>query len=224
MISFVQFCERLARGQLKNTAAVEESNLGEICPDYIPSILSLTNQGLIDLSSKFPLVTKQIDLVFQTGTYSYPLADVGVGTYLDVSLTEAFDEEVFIKILNVWDENGIDHPIDTNGHIMTTTFNVLRFSAAKMLELGEKCRIRYQARYPELLEADAINIPPNLEIALQLFVASQYISHMNGPEHTAKGDTYYAAYLRHIGEDESRNLSSTSEVHEDNRFQDRGFV
>lgn len=224
MISFTQLCERLARGQLKNTAAVEQTNLGEICPDYVPTILSLTNQGLVDLSTKFPLVTKQIDLVFQTGVHLYPLADAGLSTYLDISQTEAFDEDVFVKVLNVWDADGNNHPIDTNGHIMTPTFNTLRFSAAKMEEIGEKCRLRYQARYPEILESDAINIPPNLETALQLFVASLYISHMNGPEHTTKGDSYYAAYLRHIGEDESKNLSSTSEIHEDNRFQDRGFV
>jgi hypothetical protein len=224
MISFTQLCERLARGQLKNLAAVEDSNLGEIVPEYVPTVLSLANSGLVDLSTRFPLVSKQIDLVFETGTYYYPLSAAGVGTYLDESLTEVFDDELFVKVLNIYDESGIDHPIDTNGHIMTPTYNVLRFSAAKMLELGEKCRIRYQARHPEIGELDNIEIPPNLEFALQLYVASMYITNMNSPEHTAKGDSYYAAYLRHIGEDEMRNLSSTSEIHEDNRFQDRGFV
>lgn len=224
MISFTQFSERLARGELKNTSAVENTNLGEICPEYINSILSLTNEGLKSLSTKFPLVKKTVDLVFQPDTYVYPLVDAGVATYLDVTLTEPFDEETFVQVLNVWDADGVNHPHDSQGHIMTPTFNSLRFTKAKMTSLGEKVRVQYQARYPDITESDLILVPPNLETALQLFVASQYFSHMNGPEHTAKGDSYYAAYLRHIGEDESKNLSSTSEIMEDNRFQDRGFV
>lgn len=224
MISFVQLCERLARGQLKNTAAVDDTNLGEIVPTYIGTILSLTNQGLVDLSTRFPLITKQVDLVFQPDVYMYPMIEAAVGTYLDISQTEAFLEEDFIKVLNIWDEKGVDQPIDTNGHIMTPTYNSLRFTKSKMTELGEKCRIRYQAKHPEIFENDGIEIPPNLENALQLFVSSMYLSHMNGPEQSVKGDAYYAAYLRAVGEDEARNMSSTSEIHEDTRFQDRGFV
>ena len=47
---------------------------------------------------------------------------------------------------------------------------------------------------------------------------------MNGQEHSGKGDSYFAAYLRHIKEDEDKNNSSTSEVDSDTRFTDRGFV
>ena len=224
MLSFVSFSERLARGELKNTSAVEQTNLGEICPEYMDSILSLTNQGLKDLSTRFALVKKQVDLIFQDLTYRYAMDSAGIGTYLDDTQTEDFDGDDFVKILNIWDADGLDHPIDTNGHIMTPTFNSIRFTKAKMTELGDKVRIRYQSKHPDLTESDVIDLPPNLETALQLYVASQYISHMNGPEHTTKGDAYYAAYLRHIGEDESRNLSSTSEIAEDTRFQDRGFV
>lgn len=224
MISFTQFSERLARGELKNTSAVEQTNLGEICPEYIDTILSLTNKGLLDLSTRFPLVKKQIDLTFQDGVFLYPMADAGVGTYLDETLTEPFTEDEFIRVLNIWDANGDDHPVDTKGHIMAPTYNTLRFTKAKMTALGEKVRIRYQCKYPTITVASGIDIPPNLETALQLLVASLYISHMNSPEHTTKGDSYYAAYLRHVGEDESRNLSSTSEIAEDTRFQDRGFV
>jgi len=224
MISFIQFSERLARGQLKNTAAVEQTNLGEICPEYMSTILSHTNEGLVDLSTRFVLAKKRVDLIFQPDTYLYPMADAGLTSYLSITQTEPFDEDTFVKVLNIWDEDGIDHLHDTNGHIITPTYNSLRFTKAKMELLGSKVRIQYQAKHLTITESDVIDIPPNLENALQLFVASTYISNMNGPDHTAKGDALYAAYLRHIGEDESRNLSSTSEVMEDTRFQDRGFV
>tara|TARA_R110000823_G_scaffold12076_16_gene40592 strand:- start:173 stop:844 length:672 start_codon:yes stop_codon:yes gene_type:complete len=223
MITFAQFSERLARGQLKNTSAVDDTNLGEICPEYEDTILSLTNQGLVDLSTRFPLITKQIDLTFVPGQHVYQLDSNNVGVFLDEAYTDTFDD-TFVRVLDIWDTNGSRHPHDTNGHIMTPVYNSLRFSTDKMDELGEKVRIRYQARHAGI-DADAnIDIPPNLETALQLFVASLYISHMNGPDHSAKGDSYFAAYLRHIGEDEQRNTSSVSEIDQDTRFTDRGFV
>ena len=223
MITFAQFSERLARGQLKNTSAVEDTNLGEISPEYEDTILSLTNQGLVDLSTRFPLITKQIDLTFIPGQHVYQLDSNNVNVFLDETYTDLFEDN-FVRVLDIWDTNGTRHPHDTNGHIMTPVYNSLRFSTDKMDELGEKVRIRYQAKHAGI-DADAnIDIPPNLETALQLFVASLYISHMNGPDHSAKGDSYFAAYLRHIGEDEQRNTSSVSEIDQDSRFTDRGFV
>lgn len=222
MVLFTDFMTRLAMGQLKNTAAVDESNLGIICPEYEPTILSLVNQGLVDLSTRFPLIKKHVDLTFEEGVYLYPM--VQDAAYLDDSLGEDFVAEDFVKVLDVFDEDGKRHVTNTNGHIMTPTYNSLRFTAAKMKEIGPKVRIRYQAKHNGIDAEGNIEIPPNLETALQLFVASLYISHMNGPEHSAKGDSYYAAYLRHIGDDEARNTSSTSEIDEDTRFQDRGFV
>lgn len=226
MITFTDFMTRLAQGQLKNTAAVDDKLMGFICPEYEPMVLNLTNQGLTDLSTRFPLVTRQVDLIFEEGQNTYPLvwSDLG-GHYLDTDQTgDAFSEEDFVKVLDIWDQYGGRHPHDTNGHIMTPTYNTLRFTTLKMSDLGEKVRIRYQAKYPTIEADGVIDVPPNLVSALQLFVASLFISHMNGQDHSAKGDSYFAAYLRHIGEDEARNNSSTSEVDSDTRFQDRGFV
>lgn len=224
MISFSDFSERLARGQLKNTAAVDENMKGEISPDQIDTVLSLTNQGLVDISTRMVLRTRQIDIVFQNGKYMYALDESGVGDFLDDTLTEEFVPEDFIRVLNIYDEDGLNHTHDTHGHIMTPSYNVLRFTQAKMDELGPKVRIRYQAKH-EGVDLDAnISIPPNLETALQLFVGSLFISHLNGEAHSAKGDRYFAAYLRHMGEDVAQNLSSTSEIDENDKFSGRGFV
>lgn len=225
MITFSDFCQRLALGQLKNTAAVDSKiSRSEIAAEHIDTILSLTNQGLIDLSTRFPLISRQIDLVFQNGKTMYALDESGVGDYLDDSETQEFIAEDFVRVLDIWDDEGKSHPHDTNGHIMTPSYNTLRFTKSKMTDLGEKVRIRYQSTHGGIDENANIDIPPNLITALQLFVASLYISHMNGEEHSAKGDSYFGAYLSHIGNDESKNLSQTSEVEEDSRFADRGFV
>ena len=225
MITFSEFSERLATGQLKNTSAVDaDVSRTEITCDHIDTILSLTNQGLIDLSTRMPLVTRQVDLVFQTGKMLYAFDDSGVGDFLDDAATESFIPEDFVRVLNIYDESGCNHSHDTNGHILTPTYNTLRFTKTKMSELGEKVRIRYQAKHAGIDEEANIDLPPNLITALQLFVASLFISHMNGEEHSAKGDSYFAAYLRHLGEDEMRNISQTSEVDMDTRLYDRGFV
>lgn len=224
MISFADFTKRLAMGQLKNLATVDQPGQNEIDPDYIETILELTNQGLVDISTKFPLISRQIDILMSPGVNTYPLTSTAVGTYLDASQTEPFVDEDFVRVLELFSEDGRSHTADTNGHIMTPTYNTLRFTGSKMVELKGRARIRYQAKHAKISENDFIVLPPNLEPALQLFVASLYIAHMGSPEHKAIGDGYYAAYLRHIGEDETRNTSATSEVDLDTRFNERGFV
>ena len=135
-----------------------------------------------------------------------------------------------MQIREIQDEAGFPHTPDSDGHILTPSYNSLRFTSVMMSELGGKVRIRYQALHPQIPEDDTlwgsfqIQIPPSLHNALQLYVAGLYLSHMNGPEHSAKGDSYYGAYLREMGEDTLSNASSTSETHEDTRFSDRGFV
>jgi len=232
MVSFTKFSQRLANGQLKNTAAVDDENMGVICPEYYEMILSLTNQGLVDLSTRFPLFKAQVDLSFVINQNIYPITEANIGGTLVIEPGDTFLDDDFVKILDIFDATGTRHTINTNGHILTPTFNTLRFTNAKILEFTKaaspelpRIRIRYQKKHPVLVSTGQINLPPNLETALQLFVASLYISHMNGQDHSAKGDSYYAAYLRHIGEDESKDLSSTSEVQEDSsKFEERGFV
>lgn len=240
MITFEAFKKRLAHGQLKNTSAVDEDNLGIIDPKYNDTILTLTNQGLDDLSTRLTIKKSQVDLTFVDDQNIYPLIEAnlvpgngaanGSSQFLSDSAEEPFTDDAFVKILDVFDEDGNRHSANTNGHIMTPSFNTLRFTVAKIEELsavGEatgKVRIRYQQKHLTITAGDSINIPPNLETALQLFVASLYISHMGGEAHSAKGDSYFAAYLRHIGEDEMRDLSSTSEVDTNTKFDERGFV
>lgn len=226
MISFTQFSERLARGQLKNMSAVDQTNLGEIQPDYVDTILSLTNEALTTISTKFPLFKLQMDLTLNPSKQEYSF-ETDSASLVMVESSQVYDPDQFIKILNVYGSDGSDILTDVNGHVTIPSYNRIRFTTAKLMELvevGSKIRIRYQARHPEIGQNDLIDIPPNLEVALQLLVSSLYISQMNGPEHSAKGDSYYAAYLRHIGEDEQRNNSSTSEIEVDNRFDQRGFV
>lgn len=217
MMTFQAFLVRLAQGQLKNTSAVADSQMGVIKEEYHEAILGLTNQGLVDICSKMPIIKSFVDLTFVDGQSTYHL--IKDAPYLSTS----YDGEM-VKVLDVIQSDGEKHTVDSNAHISTPTYNTLWFSQEMMKCLGPKIRVEYQALHPKVADEGVINIPPNMETALQLFVSSLYISHMNGPDHSKKGDSYMAAYLRHLGGDEERNTSSTSEVQEDTRFSDRGFV
>lgn len=226
MMNFTQFCGKIAKAELKNMSAVDDTNLGEIHPDYTETILSLTNQALTTISTKFPLFKLQVDLTLNPAKQEYSF-DTDTSLLTMVETSQTYDSKRFIKILNVYNSDGDELLTDVNGHVTVPAYNRIRFTSAILLELiemGPKVRIRFQARHPEIIATDGIILPPNLETALQLLVASMYISQMNGPEHSAKGDSYYAQYLRHIGEDELQNNSSTSEIETDNRFTSRGFV
>lgn len=217
--------ERLARGHLKNTSAVEETNLGEIVPEYQDTILNLTNQGLVEITTRLPLIRKLVDLTFVTDQFAYPLTNGAA--YLDTTGLGDFVDESFVKVLDVFDADGKRYQPNTGGHIITPSYNTLRFTAAFMdvdTGIGPKVRIQYQAKHPELGLLGNIELPPNMWAALEFFVASRYISDMGGKEHQARGDNYFALFLRHVGEDEVRNTSGTSEVEEDTRFTDSGFV
>jgi hypothetical protein len=228
-ITYVKFAERLARGQLKNTSAVDNTNLGEICPDYVATVHNLTNQGLIDITTKLPLIRKLVDLTFVTDQARYDLTN-GAG-YLDTTDLDPFVDAAFVKVLDVYNADGRRYQPNTGGHITTPVYNSVRFSAAyrdpeDSLYIGPKIRIQYHAKHAELTDpsTDVIDIAPNMVMALQLFVASQYISDMGGKEMVERGDGYLALYLRAIGEDVVANTSGTSDVEETSRFEDAGFV
>lgn len=220
-LSYANFSERLARAQLKNTSAVEEPLIGVICPRYEDTILDLTNEGLVDLSTRLPLIRKLIDLVFVDSQHLYPMD--AVGSYFDATETEPFNDE-FIKTIGVYDGQGELYVPDTNGHITTPTYNSLRFTTSIMDNIGPKVRIQYQVTHPVITANDDIDLPSNLYTALQLYVAGMFLSHIGGEEHTAKGDKYYGDYLSVVNQDKLNDISSTSEIDEDCRFQDRGFV
>ncbi len=224
MVTYVQFAERLARGQLKNQSAVENTNLGEICPDYAATILNLTNQGLVEISTRLPIVRKLVDLTFVDAQYLYPLVVGALTSYLSDTDTDPFVDDSFVKVLDIYAADGTRYQPNTGGHIITPVFDTLRFTSSIMELIGPKVRIQYQAKYVTIEQAGSIDLPPNLITALQLWVSARYFADMGGKEHALVGDNYYAMFLRQVTEDEVRNTSGTSEVEVDTRFYDNGFV
>ena len=228
MLTYAQFAERLARGPLKNTSAVDETNLGEICPDYAATVLNLTNQGLVDLTTRLPLIKRLVDLTFVADQFVYNMAVASA--YLDTTGLDTFVDAEFVKILDVYDSDGKRYQPNSGGHITTPLFNTVRFSAAYRDDdgafyIGPTVRLQYQALHTPITVSDNIDLPPNLVAALQQFVASQYITDMGGKDHSRRGDELFALYLRSVTEDVIGNVSGTSEVEgQYDRFVDGGWV
>lgn len=221
IITFAEFTTKLAHGQLKNTSLVDDQDTGEINPSHEDQILELTNQGLIDISTKKKLWTDTTALTF--------VADQNIYT-MDAS--PDFDD--FVRLISVHavptgyeviEENQRTFtPKGANGITQPSPSSV-RFSDRFMENYGPAVDLHFQKNHPAIGLADSIDIPSHLYEALVLYVSGLYLSHMGGEEHTAKGDSYYGLYLKMMSDDEMNNSSGTSEVvDEDTRFQDRGFV
>lgn len=222
MKSYASFEEELARSQLKNTGYVGKNNSGAIVAEFQEDILNYTNKGLIDITTRKKIFTGYVDLTFQDGVRIYPLT--GDPTYLSEVDGQEFSIDEFVNVIDVFDSSGKVHSVDTNGHFTTPSFDTLRFTESFVNKYGPKVRVRYQKTHPELFRSHNINLPKNLILALELFVAGLALCHLNGKDHISSGNKYYGKYLSEMGEDTLNNSSSTSEILEDNRFCERGFV
>lgn len=213
-LTFEDFTAKLARGQLKNVNITDDSQAGLILPEYEDQILDLTNQGLVDITTKKKLQEGIVAHTFVANQNIY---------LLDTS--EGADYENLVRVLEVVEENGRRFTPKTTSAITMVNKSTIRFTDAFMECYGPAVDIHFQTHHDEIDVMGTIDIPTHLHEALVLYVSGLYLSHMGGEEHTAKGDSYYGLYLQMLGVDEQQNLSGTSEVNdEDTRFYDRGFV
>ncbi len=214
LLTFTEFTSKLAYGQLKNTSATDNSQDGLILPEYEKQILDLTNQGLIDITTKKKLQEGIVALTFVTNQNIYLL-----------NTDPSEDYENLVRVLEIVTSDGRHHTPKTNSNITMVNRTTLRFSDSFIDFYGPAVDIHFQTYHPKITTTDSIDIPVHLHEALVLYVSGLYLSHMGGEEHTQKGDSYYGLYLQMLGVDDIQNLSGTSEVNdEDTRFFDRGFV
>lgn len=220
---FTEFTAKLARGQLKNTAAVDDQDLGELNPGHEDQILELTNQGLVDISTKLKLFETTYALSFVPGQNIYTL---------DETLDPVFTD--YVRLLSVHGvptgqdlipENEKTFIPKSNNQITLPSPSTVRFTDAFMADYGPAVDLKFQTRHPQIDLNGTMQLPYHLYEGLALYVSGLYLNHMGGEENTGRGNSYYGLYLKMMGEDVRENKSQTSEVvDEDTRFQDRGFV
>lgn len=220
---FTEFTTKLAHGQLKNTAAIDDQDLGELNPGHEDQILELTNQGLIDISTRMKLFEGTVALPFVAGQNIYALT--AATNPLLTNYVRLLSVHGVPKGEEVKPENEKMFVPKTNNQITMPSPYSVRFTDRFMTDYGPAVDLKFQEHHPAIGLSESMNLPIHLYEALALYVSGLYLSHMGGEEHTAKGDSYYGLYLKMMGDDVMENKSQTSEVvDEDTRFQDRGFV
>lgn len=229
MLTVENLFSQLARGMLKNTSAVENTNLGEVIPEYQETMFYLLNEGLRELFTKKILRKLRVKLTWIEDQASYPLMDSGVGSYLETFESDPdFNEALVVKLLSIRTiaDETVRILADTNSTgISTPSYNILLVSKETRESYPDGIVVNYQANHDPISEiTDVIHVPPGLEYALQLYVCSRYLSEMGGADHMKRGDELRALYMREMGEDTAQNMSSTSDIESDMRFTDRGFV
>lgn len=223
IVTFEEFTTKLAHGQLKNTALVDDADTGEINPGHEDQILELTNQGLVDIFTKKKLREGRAILTLTPPTNIYTLP-MGIGDDYEF-MTRVLQVEAVVNGYDLEEKNKRVFVPKSNKHVTCPSTNTLRFSNHFLDNYQTSVDVVFQEKHPVIALGDSIDIPAHMYEALVLYVSGLYLSHMGGEEHTAKGDNYYGLYLKMMAEDEMNNSSGTSEMTDDDtRFQDRGFV
>ncbi len=220
---FTDFLKKLAYGQLKNTSAISDQDLGTVDSDHENQLLELTNQGLIDITTKMKLLESTFALTFVDDQNIYTLTENFDSAFTDY--VRLLSVHGVYKDLDIIPENEKTFIPKTNSQITMPSWTSVRFTDQFMKDYAPAVDLKFQTKHPKIDLNGTINLPPHLYEALALYVSGLYLSHMGSEEHTTKGDSYYGLYLKMMGDDVDENKSQTSEVlDEDTRFQDRGFV
>lgn len=226
--------KRLALGELRGLYLVDKTDKSRIKDTEQEMLFVYINQGLNHLHSRFLLSEKDIMVVTKTPyTHYYLRQEFAVSStsnaiykYLDDNWCDDFKGDV-IKILSVHDEQGNTMPLNDLDHVFslfTPQHDCLQITA---IHWNSRFSVLYQARHLELLHTDTerdIMLPFFLEEALQCYVASKVIGHMNGQEHIAHSDHYMMRYEMICQEALSKDLVSVSEIKTNTKLHMRGFT
>lgn len=233
-MDFREFTERLALGELKNTPVVDETDPSQIKEHHRLMIVKVLNQGLTNLYSKFILNQKELILRTRIPITHYYLRKEFARTndavvpykYIDDTTCGAYTEDL-IKVLKVYNEMGEEMYIDDDEQhesLFMTQYDCIQITG---VHIGSMFSVIYQAGHPVMDGTDPcqeIKIPFFFEEAIQAFVSGKVLSHMNGPEHTAKGQEYNALYNGICIEAEMRDMVRNSITTTNTKLEKRGFV
>ena len=235
-ITFTQFLKRLALGQFRNLALVDENNTSLIKNAHRDLILLHTNDGLKDLHTKYVLLKKDLILNIQSEVRYYYLRDdfkissasAETYKYIDDTIGEAFLDDV-IRVLKIFDPDKVElyiNDTDQVESIMNREFDCLK--VPETVFDGLALTVTYQACHPVLVDdgvtEDTIRLPYMLEDALAYFVASKVLMDMGSPEQVQKGMMFGQMYEAICLNVLSSDLASTSMSNTTDKLDGRGFV
>ena len=245
MIRLGDLFEDLAFGPLNNLS-IGGDGKGMVPSHMEARVLSYVNRALLDLYSKYILLEKELVVRVMTDRTSYHLTSDHADTanlpdcdgvpappcvlLVDKYIADTEDcpfEDDIIRILHVYDDDGVEVPINDSSD-MYSVFT----PAPDVLQIPDPYNktaffVAYQARHPIIDCCDCsqeIILPLGLKGALEAHISYQVFSSMNGQEHSAKAQEYYARYEMLCTDVEYKDLALTSMTQDNCKLFRRGFV
>jgi len=231
-----QFLEELSWGELSNLH-LGLDGVGAIDPAKVPLLVSIINDGLVQMYSQFMLKEGNV-LVELKDNITYYVLDskyaessydplVVAYPYIKDTVENPFKDDV-LKILEVIDQDGTHYPINNhdhpNGVFITDKLNVLQVPKPRD---GVGLGIRYQAAH-ERLDADdlegELSLPLPLRAALKYYIASHIYRNMNKEESLRTSSIYEAKYKELLASVTITDSLSVSEVRAADKFTTRGWI
>ncbi len=227
--------DSMSINELSNLWIGEEGQLNGFNYKNRRKIVSIMNQGLKALSSRFILVQKEmfiktyphITFYYLRPEYSQQSDSDRPTKYIQDKHCERYLGDI-IKVLEVWNVAGLSYPINDPSDptsLFTPQFDCLQIPRPDDTTVVS---VIYQAYHPLIVDAPDgcrdINLPPYLEKALTNYICGEVYSGMNGQENVAKGQEFMQKYENICGEVEQKDLVASSMVPLNPKLEMRGFI
>jgi len=240
--SIAQWFHRLSLVEFSNLE-LGQSGSGSIDWGDVRKIVSLMNEGLLSLHTRYLLKEKIILLEQIAHRSDYPL----VSSYADSqwaggshppphikdSPTEPYRDDL-LKVLKVVNENREIYPLneDKNPYsLFLPQHNVLRIPTP---EDGKLLMIHYQAKHPELIVSDTlmltdldqqIELPDVLDIAFMHYLSHRLYGAMNTEVSINRSREYYQMFEEECRKAFEQDTVKSSRINTpEDKFTSRGWI
>jgi hypothetical protein len=231
--------KQLSYGQLSNLS-LSGNGSGVIVGEQKPKIISMANEALLKLYSRFILNEKTMVLALTSATSRYSLTRANsiygadpnnlTGYIIDTEDNPFLGDVV--RVLAAHDSFGVDVALNddqANISVFTPAPEAVQIrQSANNIRSISGLMLTYQAKHPELdVDGDdeqLIELPDVLEPALRAYVSYMVFSGMNGPENSAKAAEHMSQYEATCLEIIDKDLVSSSYSRTNTRFSRNGWA
>lgn len=217
---------RLSYGPLSNLSVGSEG-AGTIVEAKHPNMISLVNQSLLRLYSRYVLKEDDVGVICREHITKY---DLSVNSSYIMSLTASPFQADVIKVMSVFNSGGTElalNDVENQLSLFTPSPTVLQ---VPMPVENELIVVKYQARHVPLAYsgvgylAQKIVLPSVLEEALIAHVAMQVYGNMNGQENMVKSADHRGRFEEICREVTDRDTVNSSSSTTTSKLHDRGFA
>lgn len=232
-MKLAQYLSKLSYSQLSDLAQAGQGN-GTIVEPMLSRVLELTNDGLLELHTKFALLKKELILQPLEGTNRYYLrkehamtdTTPGVPKYIMDSMADPFLGDL-IRIDQIMDVH--NKTVWTNDpEECGNAYRQLAFDTLYVQNPTQVLKIFYRAKHAQIpanvtpATFDLV-LPPNYEQALRYFVSWKVYSGMKGQDFQIKAQQLELQYQNKLNDMVDANITGEFLPDKNERFENGGW-